>query len=270
MNFAIPFSRKFKYPNQDIQWNINYKPKIKELSDFIKDYGTHRINLVITDFNFNRDCQIIATLIKEYPNNQIVMCLPRYSEELEQKLNDQGLPHYYNEFVTDWDKFQGFLQLNVTDIFIAENLMFNAKILSLNAKKYGKALRSFCDVCESSWDKTLSLKTLFIRPEDIDLYKNYIDTFEFYSNAESTKLNVLYQIYTKDKKWFGKLNEIIIGYNGDEDNKTIISTFGEKRLNCNKKCMQGIEPTCHICDRIIELSKTLEEKKIIVKQKENT
>ena len=265
MTFAIPFFKNFKYPNQDIQWNINYKPKIKQLDNFITEYGTHRINLIITDFEYNRDCQIVTALRNKFTDVEIVMCLPLYEKELEEYLNKQKLPHYYNEFITDWDSFQGFLHLNVTDIFIGGSLAFNVKFLKLNAEKYKKSLRCFCNLCQSPWEYTPSLKTFFIRPEDLDLYKNYIDTFEFYTNtASGTALNTWYEIYTKDKKWAGKLNEIIVGYEGEEDNKFIVSRFGEKRLNCNKKCMQGIEPTCHICDRIIDLSKTLKERDIIV------
>lgn len=130
--------------------------------------------------------------------------------------------------------------------------MFNAKIISFYAKKNNKSLRSFCNICESSWDETPSLKTFFIRPEDIDLYNNYIDTFEFYADpTDATKINTLYEIYTKDKSWFGKLNEIILGYEGDEDNRFIIPRFGEQRLNCDKSCIKNIKPFCRICDRII-------------------
>ena len=266
MNFAIPFSLSFKYPNQDIQWNIKYKPKIKQLNDFIELYGTHRINLLITDFNFNRDIEIFSALKEKFPNNEIIICLPLYNETTEQQLNEKNIPHYYNEFVTDWDRFQGFLHLNVTDIFVAEDLMFNAKLLSLNAKKYGKSLRSYCNICESSWDKTSSLKTFFIRPNDIDLYKDYIDTFEFYIDEFSpVRLNALYEIYTKDKQWFGKLNEIIVGYEGEEDNRFIIPLFGEKRLNCGKRCMKGLEPSCHICERVIELGETLKNTDMLIK-----
>ena len=183
------------------------------------------------------------------------MCLPQYNKDLEQELIKKELPHYYNEVITDWDKFQGFLKLNVTDIVIGGILAFNAKILSSNAKKNGKALRSFCNVCETAWEDTPSLKTFFIRPEDLDLYEDYIDTFEFYVEpGEPTtqiKINTLYEIYTKDKYWFGKLKEIITGYKGEEDSRYIIPIFGQKRLNCGKRCVQSIENGCHICDRII-------------------
>jgi hypothetical protein len=180
-------------------------------------------------------------------------------------LHETGLPHYYKELITDWDKFNGFLSLDVTDIFIAENLAFSVKFASSAAKKNGKALRSFCNICETSWNKTPSLKTFFIRPEDIDLYNEYIDTFEFYTDSISAaRLNALYEIYTKDKYWFGKLSELITGYVGEEDSRFIIPRFGTVRLNCEKRCMKGVQPTCKICDRIIELSKTLKDKEIMI------
>ena len=217
----------------------------------------------MSDFKQDRDYEIINALKKKYPETFIVLCFPKYSKELEQSLSDQNLPHYYNDFITDWDRFNGFLHLNVTDIFIAENLAFNVKILSSAAKKHDKSLRSFCNVCESSWDETSSIKTFFIRPEDINLYENYIDTFEFYTDdRNAARLNVLYEVYAKDKKWFGKLNEIIVGYEGEEDSRFIIPLFGEKRLDCDKRCMK--DGSCRICDRIIELGKTLEDKEIMI------
>ena len=125
------------------------------------------------------------------------------------------LPHYYNEYISSWDRFVGFLSLNVSDIFITEELAFEIKNVSNLAKKHHKSLRAFCNICQSSWSDSLSLKTFFIRPEDLDLYTNYIDTFEFYiTNKDYQKINTLYEIYTKDKKWFGLLNEIISDYKG--------------------------------------------------------
>jgi hypothetical protein len=85
--------------------------------------------------------------------------------------------------------------------------MFSAQILSKAAKQKNKSLRAFCNVCQSSWDYTPSIKTFFIRPEDLSLYEGIIDTFEFYTDEkDATKINALYEIYTKDKVWNGKLS----------------------------------------------------------------
>ena len=194
--------------------------------------------------------------------------MPTYTEELENLLSDNNVPHYYSEQITDWDKFQGFLQLNVTDIFVAENLAFNAEALSINAKKHNKSLRCYCNICESSWKNTPSLKTFFIRPEDIVLYEGLIDTFEFYSdNLSPTRVNTLYEVYAEKQQWFGQLDEIIIGYKGNLDNKFVIPRFGEKRLNCGKRCMKNIEPTCHFCDRVEELSELLKREDFAIVKK---
>lgn len=263
MNFAVPFMRNFAYLNDDVQLNIVYKPQIKELDNFISVYGTHRINFIMQNFT-EKDCEIFLALKEKYPDSVLVVCVPYYHKELEHMLTSNGVPHYYNEIVTNWDKFNGFLSLAVTDIFIGEELAFSAKILSNRAKKNGKALRSFCNVCESSWDETSSIKTFFIRPEDLSLYENIIDTFEFYTEADVHKINTLYQIYNIDKKWSGKLKEIIVGYNGEEDSRFIIPRFGERRLECGKDCAKGLDSSCHICDRIVELSQTLKDQKIMV------
>ena len=267
MNIAIPFSKKFKYLSDQVELNIKYKPLIKELDTFISTYGgSHRINLdfIECDFDDERDVKIIQALREKYPSYKIVACIPKYSKGLELKLQENGIPHYYNTLITTWDDFNGFLSLDVTDIFIAEELGFSIKDLSKKAKERSIALRCFCNVCQSSWAETPSLKTFFIRPEDISLYGDYIDTFEFFAGYDSVdKLNIWYEIYSKDQKWFGKINELIIGYEGEEDSRFIVPRFAEARLNCNKKCIRS-NNKCHICDRIIELSDTLKDNSLMV------
>ncbi len=265
MQFAVPFVRDFKYINQNVQFNINYKPKIKELDEFIEKYKTHRINMIF-DIEFQEDdIKIIKALLEKYPECELISCFPFYQPNIEELLVENNIPHYYSEFITTWDKFQGFLSLEVTDIFIAEELAFSAKILSKNAKKNGKSLRAFCNVCQSSWDRTESIKTFFVRPEDIYLYDGIIDTFEFYVDSRNvTKINTLYEIYAKDQFWHGNLSQIIVGYIGDENSQYMLPRFGEHRLNCGKSCAQGIKPSCHICDKIIELEEFLKSEKIAV------
>ena len=136
-----------------------------------------------------------------------------FNEDLDKYLNKYDFPYYYNEIITTWDRFQGFLKLNVCDIFIGEDLAFDAKNASFNAKKNNKSLRCYCNVCESSWEKTPSIKTFFIRPEDLEVYENYINTFEFYTDERDlVRLNSLYKIYAKDREWYGQFKELITGF----------------------------------------------------------
>lgn len=259
MGYAIPFIRNFAYINQPgIQLNINYKPKIKELDNFLEQYGSYRINIIFSDFNQNNDPKIIKALQEKYPNSKLVLVLPYYEKELEEFLCQKNFLHYYSQLVNTWDRFQGFLKLNVTDIFIAEELCFSIKDLKEQAQKRNIDLRCYCNVCQSSWDDTPSLKTFFIRPEDIDLYKDYIDTFEFYvGQKDFARINTLYKIYEKDKRWMGPLNEIIIGYEGNEESAFILPRFGEKRLNCGKRCFKNSR--CRFCELSVETGELLKK-----------
>ena len=75
------------------------------------------------------------------------------------------------------------------------------------------------------------------------------------------KQEIFYKIYSK-QEWFGSLNEIIYELNEELDSRYIIPRFAEKRIRCKKECLKGGK--CQICDRIKELSHTLEEAHIIV------
>lgn len=270
MRYAIPFTRKFKYWDQpNVEININYKPKIKQLNTFISQYPNKRINLLITDLSdLDRDIEIIKALREKYPQSDLVMRLPVYKKELEEKLVLNELPHFYDQVVTTWDKFNGFLTLKVTDIIIGEEIAFSAKILSTNAKKNHISLRFFPNVCQSSWDDENSITTFFVRPQDIDLYENYFDVCEFYYQpTQKHQLNVFYESYTINKKWFGNLRLLIVGYNQDDDNKYIIPEFGVRRLNCNKRCNKTNPKVCSFCNRVLQLGKSLEENKLYVSRK---
>ena len=273
MNFCVPFVKQFKYLNQEkVEFNINFKPEIEKLDNFIQKYGSHRINLIISNSNnidnYDEFFKIIKVLRKKNPECELITCLPYYIKQLEEKINENELPHYYNEIITTWDKFQGYLTLNITDIFISGDIAFNIKIASEKAKKNGKKLRCYCNIVQSGWLEGNSLKTFFIRPEDIELYNNYIDSMEFFIDdlKDSVKVNVVYEIYVKNQFWFGKLKEIIHGYNGEEDSRLIIAKFGEQRLNCGRRCLQcsPYSSCCQICDRIIELGEILDNRGLMV------
>lgn len=256
VHFAVPFFKEFEYLDQPVELNINYKPKIKELDNFINSYGeNHRINLIINNDLDDKDFEIITALIEKYPSYTIIVCFPLYSKEIEEKFNHNQILHYYNQIISNWDLFIGFLSLNVTDIIVGNELAFNAQILSKKAKEKKISLRVFCNYCQSLWEDTPSIKTFFIRPEDLIIYQLFFDTFEFITNQNIQSINILYKIYAKDQKWIGPLNQIIIGYKGEENNSSIPQAFVWKRIKCDKGCIKNKK--CSLCDKIILLNQTL-------------
>ena len=264
MNFAIPFTRKFDYFNQsNVEININYKPKVKQLEDFIIKYSQKRINLIFNsweDFDQGRDPDLIQAFRQKYPTCNLVMRLPSYSSQVQTLLKQKGLPHYYFILANKWDIFNGLLETSATDIYVAEDLCFSMDILKQKVQEKNKRLRTFCNICQTSWPQTNSLRTFFIRPEDINLYNKYIDVVEFF-DAEQNKnsLNVLFDLYNNGQRWAGPLKEIIVGFKEDVDSYYFIPYFGEKRLNCNKRCNVT---NCSFCVQIASLASTLKQNQI--------
>ena len=68
-------------------------------------------------------------------------------------------------------------------------------------------------------------------------------------------------------QWFGDLNEIIINFNDNVDNRFIVREFAPRRIKCGKKCLKGGH--CDFCDTVVKLSKTLKEAGIMIKIEEN-
>ena len=267
MIFAIPFTRNFKYLNDNVEFNINYKPEIKKLDTFLQEYQNHRVNLHFSEYISVRDMPILQALTKKYSN--LVAVFQEYTKELEQELNENGIPHYYEEYICSFDRFNGFLTLNITDIFVANELCFALGDLARSAKEKRIRLRTYCNVAQSEWDDTPSIQTFFIRPEDIPLYENVLDVVEFFlpTKEERSKINVLYQIYAKDQRWAGPLKEIILNFKDDCDNKHIVSLFGIKRLNCHKKCAYKTKNTYHLCrtcNIFSDLADSLKENHLVV------
>ena len=77
-------------------------------------------------------------------------------------------------------------------------------------------------------------------------------------------ISTYYKIYAIDKKWFGKLNEVIIDFNDNEiDSRFILPQFAARRLNCGKRCFKG--RPCRTCNAIEELAALLESENLMIK-----
>ena len=267
MKFALPFSHLYqKLASEDVQWIINYKPQIEKLNNFIEQFNNHRIILKISDFSIEKDTEILKILTEKFENSEIVAAVNEYSPEVEKVLNDNNIKHYYNIPVFTWDDLAGFLTLNVTDILITEDLCFSLPIVKEKTKEKGVKIRSYCNVCETRWDTIPSYKFFFIRPDDIDIYAKYIDVFELFEEEDPKRVKTLYEIYHDDKKWFGKLKEIIKNYKDDDEDTALVSIFAEKRVKCNHKCFK--DSNCCVCDNLISLNQILNKKQLyVVEQK---
>ena len=258
MKYCIDYNqntRHLKCIDKVDEWTIEYNKKDTTLLDFLEENKDRRINLYIKEL---LDIQFLKDLSNKFPNLYFKLSID-YLEEI--KKEEPNFKFFFDTYVNNWDTFIGLIYKGITDIYIVENMGFELDKVSAIAHKENVAIRVFPNVAQSAWKNLTGLKKFFIRPEDVEVYESYVDTFEFY--GEDKNLDVYYRVYTEDKKWFGKLNEIIIDFNSEIDNKYIIPKFAEKRISCGKNCLKGGK--CMRCNRIQELSNSLEKSKLIVK-----
>lgn len=258
MKYCINYTKTSKILNEVDEITIRYNHLDSTLFELLnKD---KRINIAIDennieDFRNNNEIINIQKYKQDNNNLKIYIKLKIKNDDLIEDLKSANIPYFLEVYAFNWDLFWGLLNLGVSDIYITEDLGFELNKIAEIAHNKEIQIRAFPNIAQSQWKTTDGIKQFFIRPEDVSAYEDYIDILEFY--GEQTNQDLFYSIYAKDKKWFGPLQEIIIGLNSDLDSRFMLPDFGKHRIACKKKCEKG-EP-CNICNQIIELSKLLKE-----------
>lgn len=261
MKYCIDYYKNSKAINEADEFIIKYTKKNDVLIDFLEKYKNIRINLTIEEELTFNELKLLKTISNNYSN--LVLRFNHYNPETIEDIVECGVPFFFANRINNWDEFLGFIELGVTDIYIVEDLCFELDKVSLLAHQNNIQLRTYPNVAQSSWKDTLDIKKFWIRPEDVDLYSKYIDVFEFFGTSQ--QIPTLLKVYKKDKHWYGPLNELIIGLKSDIDSRFLISKFAEKRAICGKKCLKNNK--CKHCEKIISLSKSMQEAKILAKNK---
>lgn len=271
MKFCIDYKKDFKYLNDIDEITIHFRRKDTSLLDFLLLYKSKRINIYIEDeydFIENNCIQLFDAIAKEYPEINFVFKLKNGSKKIIDIINNNKIKHkfFFDTFVKDWDTLLGITKMHPSDIYIVENLGFEIKDIASILHKFGIRIRVFPNVAQSSWSKTPALKQFFIRPEDIWQYEPYVDVMEFFGKENS--IAAYYKIYAIDKMWFGKLNEIIIGFeDNDIDSRCILPNFAERRLNCGKRCYKGRR--CKMCEVVEGLAEVFKNENLVISNIKN-
>lgn len=263
MKSCIPWRKSFKYLSEIDQFNIDFKEKKKELLYFLDQYGvSQRVNIFLPiDITENQLDIIFA--IWDMQKYNIALCFNWSSiednEEVYNKVKEKDIPFFFYYFISEWDEIYEFIERGVSDIYVTNTLGFNLPAVHHVAVENGIKIRCFADISQYNWDDQEGFKGFYIRPEDIDLYSEYIDTLEFYENSEyPNRMNILYEVYYKDKKWVGDLREIVQGIKQRVPNYYIMDkSFSQTRLTCERKCLKG--NSCKMCEQILELANTIED-----------
>ena len=181
-----------------------------------------------------------------------------------QSLKDNKISFFLNFLPKTIAEVIALVKYGVSDIYIANYLGFNLTEIrkiteGVNIRVYPNVAQN-PPVCDLVDEPDNSIKTFFIRPEDLEVYEDYVDIIEFYGAID--KQDVLMDIY-KDGYWMGNLNELILDFKENINCMNLMPDFGFYRLGCEHRC--DLEK-CNYCDISKSLAAELKAKDIYIKK----
>lgn len=258
--FCLNYYPSQKYIQEADELKIKYRRADRTLPDFLEKYKNKSIVIDMSDSFEDIDIQLLKGLYKKYNNIKIIFDFN--NKDYLTKATNNEIPFFFINPVTTIDQLHGFLKYHPTDMYICEELGFSLDKISKILHDNNIKVRVYPNICQSSFSETPSIKTFFIRPEDISIYSTFVDVFELISDKD--RQQILFKIY-KQEKWFGKIKNLIPTFKGELDSRYTLSSFGVIRSKCGKRCMYK-PASCSICDRLLELAATFKENNIIVRK----
>lgn len=229
---------------------ISYKDRNK-IIDYVEKYP--KVTIVLSLRDASEDTEITWEDIKRYQTLCKEQFLFAATDSFQVKeCHHRGINYYLDRPINNYEDIYWLKKLKSKYILIEAPLFFDLK----NVKDLTKGICSLRLAPNVAYyaeniPKENGIVGSWIRPEDIDLYEELIDTIEF-ENCDTRKEEALYRIYRDDKKWPTDLNILITNLNYPIDNKYLPDSFGDMRLKCQQKCFKV--SYCNFCNRAAVLS----------------
>lgn len=259
MKYAANFLKGIKLDNFN-EIIINYNNQDRELVNFIAKNEGKRITLKILDVNSFAQTREWEKINLIGAAAQLSVCLgeaqsfaPISSSEQE-CIDNLEVPFFFGKIATCFEELNYLLEAGAAEVYLAEGICFNLLRARWVCDSYGAQIRVFPNVAQSRKGTGAALKKFFIRPEDVGVYEEFIDTFEFWGNLD--RQEVLQMIYSSGC-WNNELSALILDLDLAIDNKYIVSSFGKARSTCDHRCLKGEK--CRICELTFDLGKKLEQ-----------
>lgn len=246
-----------------ITFNITNLPQLSKLKTVFNDYPQKKIVLDFVDTVYPKEndnfWQGVAQLAKDAGKDCTIL-VPHVGYYDVEDIKAAGLPFGLRFAVEALNELEKAIKLGVNEIIIGGDLGFKIKEigdylheLNINVVVYANAAQY--GVLET----TGHINDFFIRPDDIPLYEDYVDTCVLHHATDLQKCNILLDIY-KFEYFNGYLRHIIQFLDSSIHNLTIPQSLWKRRLNCGRKCAVG---KCNFCNTIEKTGEHLEEKGLI-------
>lgn len=227
-----------------------YKDKDR-LIDYIEEFSDKTFILIIPKGVEASD--ISWELYRTY-SEKVNFILALEDLNLYKNCQDNNIKFYWNYPIFTWFELDGIIKLNPCYLFINGALTFNLQKLK---EKTDIPLRCCPNVAYmDSIPRENGIYGAWIRPEDIEVYKQYVNTFEFMATALSEEAALL-EVYQRGN-WPGNLNLLLTNLNIQVDNRALPDELGQMRANCGRRCL--ISNNCHFCETAMKFADVLRSK----------
>lgn len=235
--------------------------KNESIKDFIEKYPN--VDVVISlsfvrDYDYGDFFMEKLEYFKDYVDRITFALDPREAFEPEvEEMKNYGYKFYFHTPVRSFEEATAAKAAGACALLISGELFFKLD----KVKQYGLPIRFDITDIKALTDFHISSATYdepsmcWIRPEDVDLYAEYIDTFELmYSDMSQTEAFI--RIYKEQKEWPGEMYLLFLGkmkkYTNTV-NRMLNSELTKKRINCGRVC-QTPDGKCRLCHRQFELA----------------
>ena len=237
-------------------------------------------------FNYN-DKDKILDLIENYSDKIIVLDVPgaesdwttwkMYSEKFAgfhialhdlgraKEFNQNDIKWYWPYPITSFYELGMLVNLHPSYLLIGQSLTFDlatvAKCSIDDCTQTAIPLRMTVNVAHPSYLPTLGAHGVcgqWVRPEDLDTYAQYIDTFEF-GEVNLSQEETLLKIYSENRNWPGNLNLIIKKLDFNVDNRALPEEIGKVRTSCKHRCWK--DNSCHYCISAFKFAENIRKRK---------
>lgn len=267
MRYAVTWTKNFRYYNDVDEVIFEYAGSgdlNKIVNDTLKrsDQTAHiLLNTAAMDVKEIEDySDIIEKLLLIKQDFNLLVSVNFYNNndrDFIKILKENDIPFMFHTFAKDFSTLAEMRDLGASEAYIVEDLCFALHKVKNTAK--GMKIRTFPDIAQipRGCRHQPNITSFWIRPEDTEVYEDFIDTFEIFN---TTNTSVIYEIYKK-QQWLGNLRELIMDLHQDLENTSIAPMFGQMRLRCEKKCLYG---GCRVCFAIQDLAAQMTEANINV------
>ena len=266
MKYCVKYYKNFRYNDIINEIIFNYADYRDNIVEKLEEQEWKENQRIIIDICLGGDLEIIPILkMCMKIHNNFAVRVDIIQNEVVEELKKQDIPFFYANYANTPDEIYGMIQRGVSDVYVTESLAFSIEKISPYYKTKGVNVRMIPNIAQYRKGFKENIPDpckFFIRPEDVEIYEPYVDTFEII--APDDRLSVLFEIYN-NRQWLGDLKDLIVGLEESFFNTGLVPYFGPERLKCGQKCMQE---KCNLCLQMKELSDKFKDNKLeIIKEK---